>query len=117
MDGLSSGQLSFILIAGYDTLPTTMNLQRYKIQVPSHSRLCQRPQTTTRHILSACPEALEQGRYTKRHNSVLLSLTRSLGKALSHVQIYTDLNNMPAQEHPPTTILPGLTSTSSRPQS
>ena len=115
MDGLPSGQLSFMLRAGSDTLPTPMNLQRYKIQVSSRCKLCQRPQTATGHILSACPEALEQGRYTWRHDSVLLSLTRALEKALPHVQIYADLDNMRALEHPPTTIPPGLTSTSSRP--
>ena len=32
MDGLPSGQLSFMLKAGSDILPTSMNLQRYKIQ-------------------------------------------------------------------------------------
>ena len=62
MDGLPSGQLSFMLRAGSDTLPTPMNLQRYKISVSSHCKLCQGPQATTGHILSTCPEALEQGR-------------------------------------------------------
>ena len=115
MDGLPSGQLSFMIRAGSDTLPTPMNLQRYKIQVSSHCKLCQRPQATTGHILSPCPQALEQGRYTWRHDSVLLSLVRSLEKALSNVQIYADLDNMRAQEHPPATIPPSLSSTSSRP--
>ena len=81
MDGMPSGQLSFMVKAGSDTLPTPMNLQRYKIQVLSHCKLCQRPQATTGLILSTCPEALEQGRYTWRHDSVLQSLVRSLEKA------------------------------------
>ena len=115
MDGLPSGQLSFLLRAGSETLPTPMNLQRYKIQVSSHCKLCQRPQTTTGHILSACPEALEQGRYTWRHDSVLLSLVRSLGKVNPNIQIYADIDNMRAQEHPPATIPPSLSSTSSHP--
>ena len=115
MDGLPSGQLSFLLRAGSDILLMPMNLQRYKIQVSSHCKLCQRPQTITRHILSACPEALEQGRYTWRHYSVLLSLVRSLGKATLNIQIYADLDNMRAQEHPSATIPPSLSSTSSRP--
>ena len=97
MDGLPSGQLSFMLRAGSDTLPTPMNLQRYKIQVSSHCKLCQGPQATTGHILSACPKALEQGRYTWRHDSVLLSLVKSLEKVLPNVQIYADLDNMCAQ--------------------
>ena len=115
MDGMPSGQPSFMLKAGSDTLPTPMNLQRYKIQVSSHCKLCQRPQAKTGHILSACPEALEKGRYTWRHDSVLQSLVRSLEKALPNGQIYADLDNMCAQEHPPTTFPPNLTATSSRP--
>ena len=116
MDGMPSGQLSFMLKAGSDTLPTPMNLQRCKIQVSSHCKLCQRPQATTGHILSACPEALEeQGRYTWRHDSSLQSLVRSLEKALPNGQIYADLVNMHAQEHPPATIPPNLTATSSHP--
>ena len=103
MDGMPSGQLFFMLKAGSDTLSTPMNLQRYKIQVLSHCKLCQRPQAATGHILSACPEVLEQGRYTWRHNSVLQSLVRSLEKALPNGQIYADLDNMRAQEHPPAT--------------
>ena len=71
MDGMPSGQLSFMVKAESDTLPTPPNLQRYKIQV------CQRTQAMTGHILSACPEALEQGRYIWRHDSVLQSLVRS----------------------------------------
>ena len=115
MDGMPSGQLSFMLKAGSDTLPTPMNLQRYKIQVSSHCKFCQRPQAMTGHFLSACPEALEQGRYTWRHDSVLQSLVRSLEKALPIGQIYADLDNMRAQEHPPATIPPNLTATSSHP--
>ena len=115
MDGLPSGHLSFMLRAGSDTLPTPMNLQRYKIQVSSHCKLCQGPQATTGHILSACPEALEQGRYTWRHDFVLLSLVKSLEKVLPNVQIYADLVNMRAQEHPPATIPPSLSSTFSHP--
>ena len=115
MNGMPSGQLSFMLKAGSDTLPTPMNIQRYKVQVSSHCKLCQRPQATTGHIISACPEALEQGKYTWRHDSVLQSLVRSLEKALPNGQIYADLDNMHAQEHPPATIPPNLTATSSRP--
>ena len=73
MDGLSSGQLSFLLRAGSASLPKPMNLQRYRIQVSSHCKLCQRPQSTTGQVVSTCPETLKQGRYTWRQDSILLS--------------------------------------------
>ena len=115
MDDMPSGQLSFMLKARSDTLPTPMNLQRYKIQVSSHCKLCQRPEATTGHILSASSEALEQRRYTWRHDSVLQSLVRSLEKILPNGRICADLGKMCAQEHPPATIPPNLTATSSHP--
>ena len=115
MNGMPSGQLSFMLKAGSDTLPTLMNLQRYKIQVSAHCKLCQRPQATTGYILSVCPKALEQGRYTWRHDSFLQSLVRSLEKAIPNGQIYADLDNMCAQGHPLATIPSDLTAMSPRP--
>ena len=39
MDGMPSGQLSYMLKAGSNTLSTPMNLQRYKLQVSSHCKL------------------------------------------------------------------------------
>ena len=64
MDGLLAGQLSFILRAASDTLPTPLNLLRWKIQCGAKCHLCGNTQPTTAHILNGCPIALEQGRYT-----------------------------------------------------
>lgn len=71
-------------------------LQRYKILVSSHSHFCQRPQSKSgqKLYLPACSKASEQGIYAWRHNSVLLSMVRSLEKRLPNIQIYTDLDNM-----------------------
>ena len=67
-----------------------MNLQRWNIQC---SVLCGGTQPTTALILGGCPTALTQGRYTYRHNQVLLnSLTTELSKVLSEQCIvYADL--------------------------
>ena len=50
-NGLTSGQLSFLLKAGSDTLPTPMNLRRMRIQHDSRCPLCKAPRPTTAHIL------------------------------------------------------------------
>ena len=76
--GLHPGQFSFILRASSDTLPTPVNLQRWKIQTSSSCQLCDCHRPTSAHILIGCPTALQQGRYTYRHDQVLLSLLLSI---------------------------------------
>jgi len=71
-------QLSFLLRAGCDTLPTPMNLARRNIITNPRCALCQGPQPTANHILTGCPAALDQGRYTWRRDSVLHVLVLGL---------------------------------------
>ena len=59
-NGLTSGQLSFLLKAGSDTLPTPMNLLRMRIQHDSRCPLCKAPRPTTAHILNGCHIALNR---------------------------------------------------------
>ena len=115
VDGLPAGQLSFILRCGSDTLPTPTNLRRWKIQVHARCRLCDSPQATAHHILNGCKQALEDGRYTWRHDSVLLKLVGKLKCLLPSSTLYADLPNLQAEESPPTTIPLQLVCTSSRP--
>jgi len=68
--GPPAGQLSFLLRAGTDCLPTLLNLCRWRYRVNS-SCLLSSPNPTSPHILNGCQEALSQGRYTWRHDSVL----------------------------------------------
>ena len=49
--------------------PDTMRLWGYK--QTAHCALCKHPQCTLHHIISNCPHALNGGRYTWRHDSVL----------------------------------------------
>ena len=69
MCGLPEKQLSFLLRAGCDTLPTPMNLARWNIIVSPVCSLCSSSQPTTKHILTGCTTTLDQGRYTWRHDS------------------------------------------------
>ena len=74
VSGLPSGQLSFLLRAGSDTLPTPLNLSRWKLQTDPQCPLCNSRCPMTLHILNGCPVTLNQGRYTWRYNSVLASI-------------------------------------------
>ena len=54
-DSLTPGQLSFILWAASDTLPTPLNLHRWKIRTDSKCNLCNSIHPTVNHILNAFP--------------------------------------------------------------
>ena len=64
LDGRPAGQLSFLLRAGSDTLPTPLNLKRWRIRVDANCTLCGALSPTVLHILNGCPIALNQSRYT-----------------------------------------------------
>ena len=116
MYGLPEKQLSFLLRAGCDTLPTPMNLARWNIITSRVCTLCHCTQPTTNHILTGCSIALDQGRYTWRHDSVLQVLVRNFKKDLPPCyKIYADLPGHQASVSPASTILPHITSTLSRP--
>ena len=119
LSGLPSGQLSFLLRAGCDCLPSPINLRRWKIITESKCALCSSPNPTSNHILSCCPSALEQGRYTWRHDSTLLAIVSGIKVALAsqstHHQVYADLPGWRVTDNPPSTVPSWLTSTLLRP--
>ena len=116
MDGLPGGQLPFLLKAGSDTLPTPMNLHRWRIQTSPACRLCKHSPCTTAHVLSGCPTALEDGRFTWRHDSVLQSIYKHLRNTINDsFKIFADLPGLRATESPPATMPQEVTITSYRP--
>ena len=68
--GLPSYTMKFLLNACLDTLATKANLYKWGKSTSSKCRLCEARETTN-HILNCCQVALEQGRYSYRHDSVL----------------------------------------------
>ena len=113
--GLPGGQLSFLLRAGTDTLPTPLNLRRWCLKVDSICSLFGSKQSTIHHILSNCPEALQQGRYTWRHDCALQSLVRGLKDHLEpDMVLYADLPGMIASDNPQGTIPDSILVTSAR---
>ena len=116
IDGLPAGQLSFILRAASDTLPTPLNLKRWKLITDARCDLCEHKNPTSSHNLNGCTVALEQGRYTWRHDSVLLKLMRGLLDEFDpNIKVYCDLEGFKASENPPATVPPSLVSTTARP--
>ena len=63
-------QLSFLLRSVYDMLPSPTNLKLWKLTEDPTCPLCENI-GSLRHIMSSCPTALSQGRYTWRHDQVL----------------------------------------------
>ena len=77
---------SFQLNCVLNTLPTVDNLRRWgNSVVEQQCPLCNR-QATLRHILSACPTALHQGRYTWRHDNVLKCIVKLVNETIQTYQ-------------------------------
>ena len=116
ISGLHSGQLSFMLRASVDCLPTPLNLRRWKYITDPKCKLCSLPTPTTLHILSNCQTALDQGKYTWRHDSVLKQIVQRFMNVPSEGQaLYADLRGFLANTSPPATISLNLSSSSDRP--
>lgn len=71
MYGMSPSLLSFWLNAVQNTLPDPTNLRRWGKQFQASCTLCKWKNCTLLHILCSCRVALEQGRISYRHDSVL----------------------------------------------
>ena len=72
-----------------NSLPTRKNLHKWSLfNSPSCSFCLQ--QETLQHIVSSCKSYLDNGRYTWRHNSVLLAIAKSLS-SLQHCTLLADL--------------------------
>ena len=116
MWGLPPEKLSFILRAASGTIPTPMNMARWKIQIVSKCPLCGYLRSTTKHFLNGCQTALTQGRYTWRHDSILYELVSTLQRNVPEgSNVYADLNGFRASSNPPASVPPELCLTPYRP--
>ena len=82
-------------------------MQRWSIQCDAKCLLCDSTRPTTAHVLSGCPAALNQQRYTFRHNHVLSVLASALTNLFTDapfVKVYADLLGFYANISPQTTI-------------
>ena len=77
----TDAQLSFLIKAVYDLLPTPANKSRW-YKKDEKCALCGED-ATLHHILSACKVALAQGRYKWRHDKVLREITTAIRKRVA----------------------------------
>ena len=111
-NNIPKGVLSFALKACSNGLNTPDNLKRWGIRKTDKCDLCKK-RSTLEHILNWCPIALEEGRFTWRHNSILHHLTTSLKKTSSKdIEILADLPTLWLNGG---TIPPDILTTSFRP--
>ena len=92
------GVAKFAINAGLNTLPSADNLKRWGKRTSDLCTVCSlgRKQTLN-HILSYCSVALEQGRYTWRHNSVLRTIDDFIRPNLKECyELFTDLDGLGA---------------------
>ena len=84
MWNMSPLRLAFVVRSIYDVLPSRVNLQRWGITQDAKCTLCGESQTL-RHVLSGCSYALAHGRFTWRHNQVLLVAIEAIKAACSRI--------------------------------
>ena len=114
--GLPAGQCSFTLRAGTDTLPTPLNLKRWKYKADARCTLCCNTNPTVHHILSNCPVSLNQGRFTWRHDCALAAIQKGIQAHLPpEISLIADLPGSRACEHPVSAIPDRILVTSARP--
>ena len=75
--------VSFCLGATFNTLPCPSNLKRWRLCADPSCLLCGKSICTSAHILGACKVALEQGRFTYRHDCVLRIFVNSIREFLT----------------------------------
>jgi hypothetical protein len=84
MYGLSPSMLGFAMKSFVNMLPTPDNLSRWRCG-EHKCKLCGVSKPSPAHILSACSVALQQQRYTYRHNEVLSVLYNAIVRRLKDV--------------------------------
>ena len=116
MFSLPAGQMSCMIRAGIDCLPTPVNLYRWRMQPDPSCPLCSSRPCTVNHILNHCPTALTQDRYTWHHDSILAHIVDILRSHLPDGSaLYADLPGHRALENPPSTVPLSIVPTTARP--
>ena len=77
-----------------NTLATKKNLCKWSLSSSSACPFCLQSESL-QHIVSSCKSYLEDGRYTWRHNSFLLHISRTLS-LLQDSSLYADLPSFPS---------------------
>ena len=95
MYGMSPSTLSFVLNSIQDTLPDPANLRRWNAAIEPACGLCGWKNVSHVHILCGCKVAIDQGRVSYRHDSVLKVIHDSLSRKI---------NNSAESQHPTNSV-------------
>ncbi len=91
MFNLPKGLLSFATRATIDVLPSGDNLRIWGKSDKTNCELCGN-KSTLLHILNACKTAIDQGRYTFRHNAIISFLVKFLkDNVTDEIKVYADI--------------------------
>ena len=80
MYGFSPNMMKFWLNSIQNTLPDPCNLRRWGKQKIAECPLCKWKNCTLTHILCSCKMALDQGRISWRHHSILSNIVKHIKK-------------------------------------
>ena len=84
--------MSFAARLSTNSLASPDNLRRWGKQKMGICPLCASPNATLAHITNMCTVALNQGRFTWRHNSVLLQIASTVKSlATGETEVFSDL--------------------------
>ena len=92
MYSMSPSMLSFILNSIQDTLHTPANLRRWDSKKEQACALCGWKNVGIIHILCGCKVALEQGRVSYRHDSILSIIANRIKQKTDSFTTPTELN-------------------------
>ena len=115
LTGMPAGQLSFVLRASTECLPSPSTLARWGFSLSKKCPLCESSTCTAHHVLNSCPSSLADGRYTWRHDQVLMKLLPFIKRHNPTAAVFADIPNHRACESPPATIPVELSTTTARP--
>ena len=104
LDALPKNLYSFCVRYLGNSLANGTNAIKWGITNSCLCLFCQGNQTL-QHVISSCPNALREGRWNWRHDSILLNIARFLSK-IPDIKIYCDVEN---SEFQTPSIITGLT--------
>ena len=91
LDSLPRNLYSFVVRYLSNSLANGTNAVRWGIANSSKCLYCDENQTL-QHVVSTCKSSLNDGRWTWRHNSILINIARMISK-IQGVKVYCDIND------------------------
>ena len=91
---MSPSTLAFVLNSVQNTLPDPANLRRWNLSKSPACALCHWKNVSHVHILCGCKVALDQGRISYRHDSILKVIHHYVTIKIASVSVITPLDHL-----------------------